>query len=587
MAAASACAIIPLSCFPAVKCAPLRRDSRVLGGSLSHSASNLKPHRLHTPRLVGSRIASSGRAVTAAGGGGSSDRKNADVNKVAVLRELLTSPGIKCAPACHDGLSARLTEAAGFKLAFMSGFAVSATRAGLPDTGLLSYGEMVEAGRLIASAAPGIPVIGDGDTGYGNAVNVRRTVRGYRQAGMAGIIIEDQAWPKACGHTAGRRVVGRDEAVMRIRAAADERDEGQGDIVIVARSDACQAVSLDEALWRAAAFADAGADMVFIDALGSEEDMRAFVRAVPNTPKLINQLEGGGRTPILSPQQLEDMGFAIAVYPLSLVGVCTRAMQDALSALASGRLPRPSLLPPFEELKEAVGFPEYLALEERYKTVEDDDGSSWSSGRSRRRSDSDDADAAAAAAASARAAAEAQAEEAAAAARAAAADAAAAAAAAAAGANWQQQQQQQQYQSQQQQSQSQQQQQQQQWDVVEPMVIEPDETPGTGSEGWKNLERTRSSSGGGGGGWGNWTRVLRVQVLGQNNITKLDFRVPAGFLGSLANTIPAVAGIDLAGMVERAATRAQSEGGGGGDDEVVVVDFKDKTTGDRVRILLE
>ncbi|CAI5985131.1 unnamed protein product [Closterium sp. NIES-64] len=534
---------------------------------------------------------------------------------------------------------------------------------------------MVEAGRLIVSAAPGIPVIGDGDTGYGNAVNVRRTVRGYRQAGMAGIIIEDQvrekgvkgwgkvggvagegwgeegvegrgrrgmacrgrwrcphiqvstkvsegwgrvccapgipvigdgdtgygnagrvgAWPKACGHTAGRRVVGRDEAVMRIRAAADERDEGQGDIVIVARSDACQAVSLDEALWRAAAFADAGADMVFIDALGSEEDMRAFVRAVPNTPKLINQLEGGGRTPILSPQQLEDMGFAIAVYPLSLVGVCTRAMQDALSALASGRLPRPSLLPPFEELKEAVGFPEYLALEERYKTVEDDDGSSWSSGRSRRRSDSDDADAAAAAAASARVAAEAQAEEAAAAARAAAADAAAAAAAAAAGANWQQQQQQQQqqqYQSQQQQSQSQQQQQQQQqqqWDVVEPVVIEPDETPGTGGEGWKNLERTRSSSGGGGGGggWGNWTRVLRVQVLGQNNITKLDFRVPAGFLGSLANTIPAVAGIDLAGLVERAAARAQSEGGGKGDDEVVVVDFKDKTTGDRVRILLE
>ncbi|CAI5992198.1 unnamed protein product [Closterium sp. NIES-65] len=378
---------------------------------------------------------------------------------------------------------------------------------------------MVEAGRLIVSAAPGIPVIGDGDTGYGNAVNVRRTVRGYRQAGMAGIIIEDQvrekgvkgwgkvggvagegwgeegvegrgrrgmacrgrwrcphiqvstkvsegwgrvccapgipvigdgdtghgprrvgtqqgagwwgvpvpAWPKACGHTAGRRVVGRDEAVMRIRAAADERDEGQGDIVIVARSDACQAVSLDEALWRAAAFADAGADMVFIDALGSEEDMRAFVRAVPNTPKLINQLEGGGRTPILSPQQLEDMGFAIAVYPLSLVGVCTRAMQDALSALASGRLPRPSLLPPFEELKEAVGFPEYLALEERYKTVEDDDGSSWST----------------------------------------------------------------------------------------------------------------------------------------------------------------VAGIDLAGLVERAAARAQSEGGGKGDDEVVVVDFKDKTTGDRVRILLE
>ncbi|CAI5469363.1 unnamed protein product [Closterium sp. Yama58-4] len=383
----------------------------------------LKPPGLHTPRFVGKRVASSGRAVAAAGAGGSSDRKNADVNKVAVLRELLTSPGIKCAPACHDGLSARLTEAAGFKLAFMSGFAVSATRAGLPDTGLLSYGEMVEAGRLIASAAPGIPVIGDGDTGYGNAVNVRRTVRGYREAGMAGIIIEDQAWPKACGHTAGRRVVGRDEAVMRIRAAADERDEGQGDIVIVARSDACQAVSLDEALWRAAAFADAGADMVFIDALGSEEDMRAFVRAVPNTPKLINQLEGGGRTPILSPQQLEDMGFAIAVYPLSLVGVCTRAMQDALSALAS-----------------AVAGIDLAGLVERA--------------------------------------------------------------------------------------------------AAHQQLIHPS----------PYLFCT--------------TFPLRP--------------IP-----------PAVAGIDLAGLVERAAARAKSEGGGGGDDEVVVVDFKDKSTGDRVRILLE
>ncbi|GJP86670.1 hypothetical protein CLOP_g16666 [Closterium sp. NIES-67] len=566
MATAFVCAISLVPSSPAVKCAPSRRDNGLLGGSLSHSASNLKPLRACRPLLAGGRVASSGRTVAAAGG--SSERK-ADVSKVAVLRELLTSPGIKCAPACHDGLSARLTEAAGFKLTFMSGFAVSATRAGLPDTGLLSYGEMAEAGRLIASACS-IPVIGDGDTGYGNAVNVRRTVRGYRQAGMAGIIIEDQAWPKACGHTAGRRVVGRDEAVMRIRAAVDERDEGEGDIVIVARSDARQAVSLDEALWRAAAFADAGADMVFIDALGSESDMRAFVRAVPDTPKLINQLEGGGRTPMLSPQQLEDMGFAVAVYPLSLVGVCTRAMQDALSALASGRLPRPSLLPPFEELKDAVGFPEYLALEERYRVVEGGDGSSSSSG-SRRRADSD---AAAAAAAAARVAAEAQAEEAAAAARVAAADAAAAAAAAAAGATWQQQQQQQQQQTQQQQ---------QPFDVVEPVVIEPDEAGGTGAEAWNNLEKTRSS-GSGGSGWGNWTRVLRVQVLGPNNIAKLDFRVPAGFLGGLANTVPAVAGIDLAGLVERAAARSKSEGG---EDEVVVADFRDKSTGDRVRILLE
>ncbi|RAL47513.1 hypothetical protein DM860_011251 [Cuscuta australis] len=229
----------------------------------------------------------------------------------------------------------------------------------------MSYGEMVAVGQEITQAVT-IPLIGDGDNGYGNAMNVKRTIKGYIRAGYAGILLEDQVSPKACGHTRGRKVVSREEAVMRIKAAVDARAECGADIVIVARSDSRQAISFEESLWRSRAFADAGADVLFIDALASKEEMKSFCDISPSVPKMANMLEGGGKTPILTPAELEDIGFKIVAYPLSLLAVSIGAMQDALTAIRSGRLPSPGSMPSFEELKEILGFNAYYEEEKRY-----------------------------------------------------------------------------------------------------------------------------------------------------------------------------------------------------------------------------
>ncbi|KAJ0818448.1 putative 2,3-dimethylmalate lyase [Helianthus annuus] len=285
------------------------------------------------------------------------------------LRKLLDSPGVHQGPACFNALSAKLVERAGFQFCFttVTGFGISAARLGLPDTGLISYGEMVDQGQLI-TAAVSIPVIGDGDNGYGNAMNVKRTVKGYIKAGFAGIILEDQVSPKACGHTQGRKVLPREEAVMKIKAAVDARKESGCDIVIVARTDSRQALSLEEALWRSRAFADAGADVLFIDALASKEEMKAFCEVSPQVPKMANMLEGGGKTPILTPLELEEIGYKIIAYPLSLIGVSIRAMEDALQAIKGGRVPSPASMPSFEEVKEVLGFNAYYEEEKRYAT---------------------------------------------------------------------------------------------------------------------------------------------------------------------------------------------------------------------------
>ncbi|KAL5849165.1 hypothetical protein ACOSQ4_007178 [Xanthoceras sorbifolium] len=284
------------------------------------------------------------------------------------LRQILELPGVHQGPACFDALSAKLVEKAGFQYCFASGFSISAARLASPDTGFLSYGEMVDQGQQITQAVS-IPVIGDGDNGYGNAMNVKRTVKGYIRAGFAGIILEDQVSPKACGHTHGRKVVSREEAVMKIKAAVDARKESGSDIVIVARTDSRQAISLEESLWRSRAFAEAGADVLFIDALASKEEMKAFCEISPLVPKMANMLEGGGKTPILNPLELEEIGYKIVAYPLSLIGVSIRAMQDSLAALKGGRIPPPGSMPSFEEIKEILGFNIYYEEEKRYTTT--------------------------------------------------------------------------------------------------------------------------------------------------------------------------------------------------------------------------
>src|SRR5688572_30131418 len=190
------------------------------------------------------------------------------------LRALLARPGLLIMPGCHDAMSARLVDEAGFALGFMSGFAVSADRLAMPDTGLISYGELVEQGQNICRAAPNTPFIGDGDTGFGSAQNIKRTVQGYARAGFAGIMLEDQVAPKRCGHTEGKSVVGRDEALTRIQAAVDAREAG-ADILIMARTDA-RVESLDEAITRCRMFREIGADITFLEAPTGELEMRRY-----------------------------------------------------------------------------------------------------------------------------------------------------------------------------------------------------------------------------------------------------------------------------------------------------------------------
>jgi 2-methylisocitrate lyase-like PEP mutase family enzyme len=275
---------------------------------------------------------------------------------------LLDRPGILLMPGCHDAMSARLVADAGFELAFMSGFAVSAARLGMPDTGLISYAELADQGQNICRAVS-IPVIGDGDTGFGSAQNIKRTVQGYRAAGFAAIMLEDQVAPKRCGHTEGKAVVGRDEALMRIRAAVDGRDAGE-DILIMARTDARACVSLDEAILRCRMFREIGADITFLEAPLDEAEMRRYCDQVEG-PKMVNLIEGG-RTPILPLPKLEAIGYTIAVFPLTLLNVSIQAMRAALRSLTAGE--GPAGVMSFEDLKQAVGFPAYYAEEARYKT---------------------------------------------------------------------------------------------------------------------------------------------------------------------------------------------------------------------------
>ena len=282
-------------------------------------------------------------------------QKDRTVSAADKLRRLLKKPEMIVMSACYDALSAKLIEAAGFPATFMSGFGAAATRLGLPDTGLISYGELLDQGRNICSAVS-IPVLGDGDTGFGNAMNVKRTVRGYHQAGFACVMIEDQMMPKRCGHTAGKEVVDFDEALKRIKAAIDARKEG-ADILIMARTDARATRGLEEALERCRAFSQLGADITFLEAPQSEEEMRSYCENVPGL-KMANLIENG-KTPLLPMGVLHEMGFKIAVYALTLLNASIGAMQQALTCLKQG-MAVPDLMD-FQKLQRIVGFDEYDA----------------------------------------------------------------------------------------------------------------------------------------------------------------------------------------------------------------------------------
>jgi 2-methylisocitrate lyase-like PEP mutase family enzyme len=266
-------------------------------------------------------------------------------------------------PGCYDALSAKLVAAAGFNVMFMSGFAVSAARLGLPDTGLISFTEMLDSLRGCCAAAGRIPVIGDGDTGYGNALNVQRTVIEYARAGAAAVMIEDQVSPKKCGHTRGKQVVSRAEARMKIRAAVDARADA--DILVLARTDARAVHGFEEALARCHDFEAEGADIIFLEAPESEAEMKAFCAAMTK-PCLANMVPGG-KTPILPADQLQAIGYKLAVYPVMLLSASIAAMQNTLAALRPGAgVPLPSGVS-FSDLQKIVGFPDYWARETRYQ----------------------------------------------------------------------------------------------------------------------------------------------------------------------------------------------------------------------------
>ena len=282
------------------------------------------------------------------------------MNRVQRLRDLLAQPGLEVMPCCFDALSAKLIERAGFPVTFMSGFAVSVARLGLPDAGLISYAEMADQGRNICDAVE-IPVIGDGDTGYGNPLNVKRTVQGYAKAGFACVMIEDQVAPKRCGHTRGKQTVPREEALIRLRAALDARDEG-AEILVMARTDARATEGFEEALARARAFRALGADITFLEAPQSEAEMRRYCAEVEG-PKMANLVEQGD-TPLVAPARLEAMGYKLVAFPLSLQLAALQAMNDALASFQRGEYP--TGLASFGELREVAGFPHYFEAEKKY-----------------------------------------------------------------------------------------------------------------------------------------------------------------------------------------------------------------------------
>ena len=280
----------------------------------------------------------------------------------SALRQLLAQDQLVPMPCCYDALSAKLIEQAGFELTFMSGFAASASRIGQPDLWLMSYGEVLDQARNIADAIH-IPLIADGDTGYGNAMNVKRTVTGLAKAGAAAVMIEDQLAPKRCGHTPGKDVVGREEAFDRIRAAVDAKADA--DVLILARTDARHTLGLSEAIDRAARFHELGADILFVEAPRSEAEMREICTSLPG-PKMANLVEGG-ETPILPQAHLQDIGYQIAAYPLTLMAAAMKAMVEVLGGLKEDRDVQAALMD-FTNLRDRIGFNAYYEESAKYET---------------------------------------------------------------------------------------------------------------------------------------------------------------------------------------------------------------------------
>ncbi|MCJ0765502.1 isocitrate lyase/PEP mutase family protein [Variovorax terrae] len=291
------------------------------------------------------------------------------MNAVTRLRELLARPDTHFIPACYDALSTRMIAHAGYPLAFLSGYGVSASRLGLPDIGYSTQTEVAAQVRDICGPLPGFPLIADADTGYGNAMNARRTVTEFARAGAAGLLLEDQITPKRCGHIGPRAVVSRQEARMKIRAAVDARRESGLDIVILARTDARRLLGFEEALARCLDFQAEGADIVFMEALQDVGEMRRFVRAMEVATWGNNSRGQENHMAYLSRAEVRDIGFRIVTDPTLLFSVAHAIEQH----LAAHRADDEAAYPPqvtFGQMNTILDLGRHTSVEARYAAAE-------------------------------------------------------------------------------------------------------------------------------------------------------------------------------------------------------------------------
>ena len=279
---------------------------------------------------------------------------------MTALKDLIANGSFISAPGVFDPLSARVAEQSGANALYMTGYGVSASLLGKPDAGLVSYREMVDRVRTICEVTT-VPLIADGDTGFGGLANVRQAVQGYENAGASAIQIEDQEYPKRCGHTRNRKVISTEDMVRKIELACETRQSDA--FLIVARTDARTEHGLDEALSRAEAYRSAGADVLFVESPESLDEMRMINEQLSDTPTLANMV-GGGKTPMLADAELRALGYDIAIHPVYLLGAAVTAMREALRTLqATGE--EASSAATLDELNTLVDFESVWALDER------------------------------------------------------------------------------------------------------------------------------------------------------------------------------------------------------------------------------
>ena len=282
------------------------------------------------------------------------------------LRELLAGPDLIVAPGAYDALSARLIAQAGFSVVYMTGFGTAASVLGQPDVGLLTMSEMVSRASALAAVVGDVPLIADADTGYGNPINVQRTIHEYERAGVAGLHIEDQVWPKKCGHMEGKQVIPMEEMVQKVRAAVDARQDP--DFVIIARTDANAVTGFEDALRRGRAYREAGADVVFIEAPRSIAELKTVAAAFSDVPLLFNWADSG-KTPPLPLHVIRKLGYKLVIFPVSTLFAATYAMSGLLEVLKRGEIPTEmsDRMMTFSQFTDTIGLPAIQELEGRYR----------------------------------------------------------------------------------------------------------------------------------------------------------------------------------------------------------------------------